>query len=135
MLMLYRFSLARTSPLSTTLSPLTRTLVLSRSSSSSSSSSPAAPPPRDQPSPTAIFYRALVPSILHCLALGSIVYYALELTYMWLRREKEAEELGAKVAELERELEEARKGRGPSGVSEGEGEGETAAGRSWWKLW
>ncbi|GAA5868569.1 hypothetical protein JCM1840_005492 [Sporobolomyces johnsonii] len=130
MLMLYRFSHARASPLSTKLSPLTRTLLLSRSSSSSS---PAAPPPRDQPSPTAIFYRALVPSILHCLALGSIVYYALELTYMWLRREKEAEELGAKVAELERELEEARKGRGPSGGSEREGA--TAKGRSWWRLW
>ncbi|CEQ40653.1 SPOSA6832_02287 [Sporobolomyces salmonicolor] len=84
------------------------------------------------PSPTAVFYRALVPSILHCLALGSIVYYALELSYMWLRREKDAEDLGARVAELERELEEARKGRETGGVSAGE---RTARRGSWWRLW
>ncbi|GAA5956307.1 hypothetical protein JCM21900_006138 [Sporobolomyces salmonicolor] len=108
--------------------PPTRTLVRSRPSSSSA----AAPRPRDQPSPTAVFYRALVPSILHCLALGSIVYYALELSYMWLRREKDAEDLGARVAELERELEEARKGRATGGV--GAGERTERRGR-WWRLW
>ncbi|GAA5927394.1 hypothetical protein JCM1841_000459 [Sporobolomyces salmonicolor] len=119
---------ARPPSRSAKLPPPTRTLVLSRPSSSSA----AAPRPRPQPSPTAVFYRALVPSILHCLALGSIVYYALELSYMWLRREKDAEDLGARVAELERELEEARKGRETGGVSAGE---RTARRGSWWRLW
>ncbi|BGP42241.1 hypothetical protein JCM10449v2_006246 [Rhodotorula kratochvilovae] len=80
-------------------------------------------------SASAEFYRAMVPSMLHCLALGSIVYYALELAYMMLAREKEGLDLREKVARLEGELEAARRGEGSEQeVREGKG-------RSWWKLW
>jgi hypothetical protein len=68
--------------------------------------------------------------MLHCLALGSIVYYALELTWMWLKREKEGEELKKRVEELERELQvERTRGtkKGRTAATEGEG--------SWWKVW
>ncbi|GAA5823200.1 hypothetical protein JCM11251_007521 [Rhodosporidiobolus azoricus] len=91
------------------------------------------PPPSDatRRSATSEFYRALVPAMLHCLALGSIVYYALELGWMWLKREKEGGELRDEVERLERELERVR--RTGAGVEKGE-EGEKEE-RSWWKLW
>lgn len=66
--------------------------------------------------------------MLHCLALGSIVYYALELTYMYLLREKQGDDLRAKVAALEDELAAVR--AGPH-----DAQGGAKATRSWWKLW
>ncbi|GAA6056525.1 hypothetical protein JCM3770_006860 [Rhodotorula araucariae] len=90
--------------------------------------SPDSPPPPPR-SASAEFYRAMVPSMLHCLALGSIVYYALELAYMVLAREKEGLDLRDQVARLEGELEVAR--RGAVGAREEHG----AKGKSWWKLW
>ncbi|GAA5864890.1 hypothetical protein JCM5353_003324 [Sporobolomyces roseus] len=101
------------------------------------SSSTASTPLRDGPSVTAVFYKALLPSMLHCLALGSIVYYALELAYMTLSREKQVEELGDKVRRLEEALEIARQ-EPVEGVlrsvkrTEGDGGGK---GKSWWKVW
>lgn len=68
--------------------------------------------------------------MLHCLALGSIVYYALETGYMYLSREKQAEDLGKKVEELERELAVAR--AGPVVVGS---DGLKSSGKSWWKFW
>jgi len=67
--------------------------------------------------------------MLHCLALGSIVYYALELTWMTLAREKQGEELRARVEQLEGQLAEARAGKVDAQ------EVGQAARRSWWKLW
>ncbi|GAA5897635.1 uncharacterized protein JCM6883_006762 [Sporobolomyces salmoneus] len=95
----------------------------------SSATSPAGP------SATAVFYRALVPSMLHCLALGSIVYYALELAYMTLKREQQVELLGDKVRKLEGELEDAR--RGPIGRVTGMIERKTdeREEKPWWKVW
>ncbi|GAA5922086.1 hypothetical protein JCM3775_003486 [Rhodotorula graminis] len=93
---------------------------------------PPPPGPPQQPkarSATSEFYRNLVPAMLHCLALGSIVYYALELTYMVLSREKQGDELRAKVERLEAQLAEARVGK-----VEAQG-GTPAPRRSWWKLW
>ncbi|GAA6003969.1 hypothetical protein JCM10207_006491 [Rhodosporidiobolus poonsookiae] len=89
------------------------------------------PQPHEKPqrSATSEFYRALVPSMLHCLALGSIVYYALELVWMYLKREKEREELRKRVEELEGELETLRSG------GKGVGKDGAAQGKSWWKLW
>jgi len=101
------------------------------------SSSTASPPPQNGPSATAIFYRALLPSMLHCLAIGSIVYYALELVYMTLSREKQVEVLGDKVRRLEEALEIARVepvegvSRSTKGI-EGDGKGR---GKSWFKVW
>ncbi|GAA6000583.1 uncharacterized protein JCM10292_000496 [Rhodotorula paludigena] len=89
---------------------------------------PRPPTEEERPSATAEFYRALVPSMLHCLALGSIVYYALELTYMYLLREKQGDDLRAKVAALEDELAAVR--AGPH-----DAQGGAKATRSWWKLW
>ncbi|GAA5975000.1 hypothetical protein JCM11641_006797 [Rhodosporidiobolus odoratus] len=86
--------------------------------------------PQKQRSASAEFYRALVPSMLHCLALGSIVYYAMELGWMWLKREKEGVELSERVKVLEEELERERR-RGAVGTK-----AEAASsGGSWWKLW
>ncbi|KWU45869.1 hypothetical protein RHOSPDRAFT_32342 [Rhodotorula sp. JG-1b] len=99
-------------------------------------SSGSAPPPPDskpkQRSATSEFYRALVPSMLHCLALGSIVYYALELAYIYLAREKEGETLRARVEQLEGELAVARAGGADGTATELEGE---RSRKSLWKLW
>ncbi|KAM0752167.1 hypothetical protein T439DRAFT_379273 [Meredithblackwellia eburnea MCA 4105] len=94
---------------------------------------------RQGPSPTAIFYRHLVPSMIQCLAIGSIVYYALELLHNTLDRERIIEELQAKVDGLERELQEKTQGRkgllvGMVGGRNGDSL-ETGAGKSWWKFW
>lgn len=85
------------------------------------------PKPRNA---TSEFYRNLIPSMLHCLALGSIVYYALEVGYMYLSREKQAEDLGKRVEELERELAVARAGPALTGSDGGK-----SSGKSWWKFW
>ncbi|POY72338.1 hypothetical protein BMF94_4640 [Rhodotorula taiwanensis] len=108
-------------------------------------SHPATSPPpsggsgRQPPKPrsaTSEFYRALVPSMLHCLALGSIVYYALELGYVWLAREKEGEELRLRVAQLESELAVARTSPlGDAGTAGGGALAGSGEKRSWWKLW
>ncbi|GAA5972300.1 hypothetical protein JCM3765_007661 [Sporobolomyces pararoseus] len=107
---------------------------LARRSISSSSPEASSSTTSTGPSATAVFYRALVPSMLHCLALGSIVYYALELVYMTLKREQQVELLGGRVKELENELEAAR--RGPTEAiktaADGRIEGEK---KSWWKVW
>ena len=74
--------------------------------------------------------------MLHCLALGSIVYYALELVYMTLKREQQVELLGGRVKELEDELEAARKGPLESVETATDGgriEGENR--KNWWKVW
>ncbi|GAA5891297.1 hypothetical protein JCM8208_002576 [Rhodotorula glutinis] len=93
---------------------------------------PPPPGPPQQPkarSATSEFYRNLVPAMLHCLALGSIVYYALELAYMVLSREKQGDELRAKVERLEQQLAQARAGKlDVPGATQ-------AAQRSWWQLW
>lgn len=68
--------------------------------------------------------------MLHCLALGSIVYYALEVGYMYLSREKQAEDLGKRVDELERELAVARAGPAVAGS-----EGSKTSEKTWWKFW
>ncbi|GAA6029171.1 hypothetical protein JCM8097_001635 [Rhodosporidiobolus ruineniae] len=91
---------------------------------------PQQPPSKPARSATSEFYRALVPAMLHCLALGSIVYYALELAWMWLKREKEGEELKERVERLEKELEEERTRGGKVGKGAAAG-----GGTSWWKLW
>ncbi|GAA5869180.1 hypothetical protein JCM3774_003973 [Rhodotorula dairenensis] len=118
-------------------SPLSAPDHRSPHSSSSSSGSPNPPPPGStepkQRSATSEFYRALVPSMLHCLALGSIVYYALELGYLYLAREKEGETLSARVDQLEAELALERAG-GP-GRDPLAPEGEQQGHKSWWKLW
>lgn len=49
--------------------------------------------------------------MLHCLALGSIVYYALELLHSTLDNELVIEELRREVEKLEGRLEELRWGR------------------------
>ena len=74
--------------------------------------------------------------MLHCLALGSIVYYALELLHSTLDNELVIEELRREVEKLEGRLEELRWGRagGGEGEGKGKGEGEGKAG-SWWKIW
>lgn len=69
--------------------------------------------------------------MLHCLALGSIVYYALELVYMTLKREQQVEVLGNRVKLLEQELDNARTGSGEAAPTTS---GETGK-RRWWKLW
>jgi hypothetical protein len=65
--------------------------------------------------------------MLHCLALGSIVYYALELLHHTLDRELVVEELETKVRGLEGELEVLRSGS--DGLVQGE------SGKSWWRFW
>ncbi|BGP34089.1 hypothetical protein JCM10296v2_005904 [Rhodotorula toruloides] len=85
------------------------------------------PKPRNA---TSEFYRDLIPSMLHCLALGSIVYYGLETGYMYLSREKQAEDLGKRVEELERELAVVR--AGPAVIGS---DGEKSIVKSWWKFW
>ncbi|GAA5876913.1 hypothetical protein JCM8547_006309 [Rhodosporidiobolus lusitaniae] len=87
------------------------------------------PEPPKQRSASAEFYRQIVPSMLHILALSSIVYYALELSWMWLKRDKEGVELREKVEKLEKELEDERK-RGTTG-----GKAAGGKGGNWWKLW
>lgn len=72
--------------------------------------------------------------MLHCLALGSIVYYALELVYMSLKREQQVERLGAQVARLELELETARHSSVSKAVPAQVG-GPNASGKRWWKVW
>ncbi|TKA52094.1 hypothetical protein B0A53_04754 [Rhodotorula sp. CCFEE 5036] len=129
-------------PISVAAWTISRTLVTHRApelapaSTQPPLSSGSAPPPPDskpkQRSATSEFYRALVPSMLHCLALGSIVYYALELGYIYLAREKDGETLRARVEQLEGELEMARAG-GADGTAAGL-EGERSR-KSWWKLW
>lgn len=74
------------------------------------SSAPVAPTPKKAPSPTTLFYRQLVPSMLHCIALGSIVYYALELLHNTLDGELIVEELSLQVEMLEGELNLLKKG-------------------------
>ncbi|GAA6064724.1 hypothetical protein JCM10212_005847 [Sporobolomyces blumeae] len=88
---------------------------------------------REGASATAVFYRNLVPSMLQCLALGSIVYYALELTWMTLDRERKVERLSDEVTRLERELELARR-RGTPAASETATDGRDGR-RPWWKFW
>ncbi|GAA5954796.1 hypothetical protein JCM8115_005533 [Rhodotorula mucilaginosa] len=132
----------RAGPISVAAWTISRTLVTHRApelapaSTQPPLSSGSAPPPPDskpkQRSATSEFYRALVPSMLHCLALGSIVYYALELGYIYLAREKDGETLRARVEQLEGELEMARAG-GADGTAAGL-EGERSR-KSWWKLW
>ncbi|GAA5991747.1 hypothetical protein JCM10908_001120 [Rhodotorula pacifica] len=123
-----------------TISPA-RTLATQASTPLSSPAIPQAPPPppdsKPQPkqrSATSEFYRALVPSMLHCLALGSIVYYALELAYIYLAREKEGESLRARVEQLEGELALERAG-GTKGEGTGGAAADGAGRKSWWKLW
>ncbi|BGP26460.1 hypothetical protein JCM10295v2_005413 [Rhodotorula toruloides] len=82
------------------------------------------------PNATSEFYRNLIPSMLHCLALGSIVYYALEFGYMYLSREKQAEDMGKRVEQLERELAVARAGPAVAGSDRVQ-----SSGQSWWKFW
>ncbi|SCV69308.1 BQ2448_2328 [Microbotryum intermedium] len=64
-------------------------------------------------SATSIFYRKLVPSMLHCLALGSIACYALELLHSHLYGQYIAKELQTRVDGLKSELEQLhRSGHG-----------------------
>lgn len=71
--------------------------------------------------------------MLHCLALGSIVYYALELGYIYLAREKEGDELRGRVEQLETELALARAHPGAADSLEEAG-GELKQ-KKWWSLW
>lgn len=63
--------------------------------------------------------------MLHCLALGSIIYYSLELLHNYLDSELIKEELEIKIMILESELEGLRKGVEEGGRESG----------SWWKSW
>lgn len=72
--------------------------------------------------------------MLHCLALGSIVYYALELAYIYLAREKEGETLRARVEQLEHELALERAG-GASRDSATASQGGQPGHKGWWKFW
>ncbi|SCZ97522.1 BZ3500_MvSof-1268-A1-R1_Chr4-3g07228 [Microbotryum saponariae] len=56
-------------------------------------------------SATSVFYRKLAPSMLHCLALGSIVCYGLELLHSHLHGQYLAKELQARVDELKIDIE------------------------------
>lgn len=69
--------------------------------------------------------------MLHCLALGSIVYYALELLHSHLESELVIEELTGEVHALEKRLDEVRWGADETA------EGKSAGARGWggWKLW
>lgn len=66
--------------------------------------------------------------MLHCLALGSIVYYSLELLHHTLESEVVQAELEAKVQGLERQVVELQRGGG--GAVSGS-EGKTGGWRSW----
>lgn len=66
--------------------------------------------------------------MLACLAIGSIVYYSLELLHTYLEREVIVEELESKVTALRRELEDARTLRAGSNAS-------TKEGKKWYQLW
>lgn len=67
--------------------------------------------------------------MLHCIALGSIVYYALELVHNTLDNEVIIEELRAEVSLLEGRLEGVVKGS--EGKEGGKGMG-TGTGRRGW---
>lgn len=67
--------------------------------------------------------------MLHSIALGSILYMALELTQSFLEREYVSDKLQGQVYALEAELDELRK---EAAVSDAEG---SARRTSWWKLW
>ncbi|BGP18596.1 hypothetical protein JCM10213_004229 [Rhodosporidiobolus nylandii] len=116
--------------------PAARTLSTIPTQPPSYLSPPPLYPPGHEPQPernaSKEFYRALVPAMLHCLALGSIVYYAMELAWMWLSREKEGVKLKERVEELEAELEVARRSTAPE-VAAPQGE-DRKEGR-WWKVW
>lgn len=68
--------------------------------------------------------------MLHCLALGSIVYYALELLHSTLDNELVIEELQQEVEKLEGRLDELRWGKVEGGEAPVPGKG-----GSWWKFW
>lgn len=72
--------------------------------------------------------------MIACLAIGSCVYYALELTHSVLDREVVVRELEEKVMGLEAEVERLRVSGVGSKVGAGEGE-LLEAGKSWWKVW
>ncbi|ORY88184.1 hypothetical protein BCR35DRAFT_301696 [Leucosporidium creatinivorum] len=120
----------RATPARSTLTPLLRRHLSTpppapEASSSKSSSGPSA---------TALFYRQLVPSMIACLSIGSIVYYALELTHSILDREVVVRELEEKVATLEGEVERLRVTGGASAAGSAE-EKLFDGGKSWWKVW
>ena len=51
-----------------------------------------------------IIYRGFVPAMLHCLALGSITYYGLELYHARLSSRLMQQDLNAEVSRLAHEL-------------------------------
>lgn len=71
--------------------------------------------------------------MLHCLALGTIVYYAAELLHNTLDNELVIEELEDKVRALEGRLDAERWGGEVQAEAEAAGSG--SAGRAWWRLW
>lgn len=74
--------------------------------------------------------------MLHCLALGSIVYYGLEVTHHYLDSELIIEELQARVRELERGVQEGRLiGSGPGVARAGADGVGSGDGGKWWKVW
>lgn len=73
--------------------------------------------------------------MIACLSIGSIVYYALELTHSVLDREVVVRELEEKVATLEGEVERLRVAGGGSSSAGSATEKVLAGGKSWWKAW
>lgn len=91
--------------------------------------------------PVGIFYRSLVPSMVACLAIASCVYYALELAYVVLEREKRGIELAKRVEVLEGTLEKLMVVKPQesndvveTGKVEGD-DGQRSRTQSWWKIW
>lgn len=72
--------------------------------------------------------------MIACLSIGSIVYYALELTHSILDREVVVRELEQKVATLEGEVERLRVTGEASATGTVE-EKLVGGGKSWWKMW
>jgi hypothetical protein len=72
--------------------------------------------------------------MIACLSIGSIVYYALELTHSILDREVVVRELEEKVATLEGEVEKLRVAGGAPAVGSAH-EKVLDGGKTWWKMW
>lgn len=73
--------------------------------------------------------------MLHSIALGSILYMAVELAHNFLEREYVAERLQGEVYRLEGELDELRQEGRRVGEGGRVGGGAEGGGGAWWRFW